>query len=143
MKARLGGHEASFTFDRARIVLKLAAGFRKADNGGGIVRADLPISDWSLFDHQLPGRCRRRYLNQLGDKLRAEGLQVATTTLIGAGLATTILRHLAEEPFDIVALTTHGAGGFRHLILGSVADKVVRGATKPVLIYRPPRTAGR
>ena len=31
----------------------------------------------------------------------------------------------------------HGRGGLKRLLLGSVADKVLRGATTPVLVYRP------
>jgi nucleotide-binding universal stress UspA family protein len=33
-------------------------------------------------------------------------------------------------------MTTHGAGGLKRMLLGSVADKVIRGATKPVLVVR-------
>ena len=31
----------------------------------------------------------------------------------------------------------HGRGGLKRLLLGSVADKVLRGAATPVLVYRP------
>jgi nucleotide-binding universal stress UspA family protein len=37
----------------------------------------------------------------------------------------------------LIALTTHGRRGLSRLLLGSVADKVVRGSTLPVLLYRP------
>jgi len=39
----------------------------------------------------------------------------------------------------LIALATHGAGGLERLMVGSVADKVIRGATTPVLIVRPAR----
>jgi hypothetical protein len=38
---------------------------------------------------------------------------------------------------DTIALATHGRGGLRRRLLGSVADKVVRGTSAPVLVYRP------
>jgi nucleotide-binding universal stress UspA family protein len=38
---------------------------------------------------------------------------------------------------DLIALATNGRGGLKRLILGSVADKVLRGADTPVLMYRP------
>jgi nucleotide-binding universal stress UspA family protein len=44
---------------------------------------------------------------------------------------------LQKGHFDLVALTTSGAGGLERAIVGSVADKVVRGAEKPVLVLRP------
>ena len=37
----------------------------------------------------------------------------------------------------MVGLTTHGAAGVRRLLLGSVAEKVIRAAAKPVLVLRP------
>ncbi len=38
---------------------------------------------------------------------------------------------------DLVALATHGYRGLSRLFLGSVADKVIRGAHVPVLVWRP------
>jgi nucleotide-binding universal stress UspA family protein len=41
---------------------------------------------------------------------------------------------------DLIVVGTHGAGGLERLILGSVADKVIRGASQPVLVV-PPATS--
>ena len=49
-----------------------------------------------------------------------------------------ILRHAATLRADLIVMGTHGAGGFERLMLGSVAEKVVRKATCPVLTV-PPR----
>jgi nucleotide-binding universal stress UspA family protein len=38
---------------------------------------------------------------------------------------------------DLIAIATHGRGVAGRLLVGSVADKVLRGATVPVLIHRP------
>ncbi|NIP78289.1 MAG: universal stress protein, partial [Gemmatimonadetes bacterium] len=44
---------------------------------------------------------------------------------------------LAEEvDAGLIALGTHGRGGLRRLVLGSVADKVIRGTHRPVLVHR-------
>lgn len=48
-----------------------------------------------------------------------------------------VLRAASEAGSDAVALATHGRGGLRRVLLGSVADKVVRGARTPVLVVRP------
>jgi nucleotide-binding universal stress UspA family protein len=37
----------------------------------------------------------------------------------------------------MIALETHGRRGLSRLVLGSVADKVIRGASCPVLVHRP------
>jgi nucleotide-binding universal stress UspA family protein len=38
---------------------------------------------------------------------------------------------------DLIVMGTHGRTGLEHMLLGSVAEKVVRGATDPVLTIRP------
>ncbi|MDQ2671010.1 MAG: universal stress protein, partial [Gemmatimonadota bacterium] len=38
---------------------------------------------------------------------------------------------------DLVAIATHGAGGIRRMVLGSVADKVLRSSRRPLLVFRP------
>jgi nucleotide-binding universal stress UspA family protein len=77
------------------------------------------------------------YLDGLAARLRTEGLSVATRVVLGVGIATQLLELLQKGHFDLVALTTSGAGGLERAIVGSVADKVVRGAEKPVLVLRP------
>ena len=79
----------------------------------------------------------QKYLDGVADRLRASGLAVATKVIVGLGVAGTVLDQLEQGKIDFVAMTTHGAGGFRRLLLGSVADKIVRGAGKPVLVFRP------
>lgn len=54
--------------------------------------------------------------------------------------ANQILKLAKSLPADLVVIGTHGVGGFEHLILGSVTEKVMRKVTCPVLTV-PPRTA--
>jgi universal stress protein A len=42
-----------------------------------------------------------------------------------------------EEQSDMIVMATHGRTGLSHLVMGSVAEKVVRTATCPVLTIRP------
>ena len=48
-----------------------------------------------------------------------------------------IVQETNREDIDLVAMATHGRGGIRRLILGSVAESVVRRVAVPVLLYRP------
>ena len=41
-----------------------------------------------------------------------------------------------EGGFDLVVMGTHGRTGFRHLVIGSVAERVIREAHCPVLVVR-------
>lgn len=58
---------------------------------------------------------------------------IKVEVLIESGLpARQILTRAAALPADVIVMGTHGAGGFEHLMLGSVAEKVLRKATCPV-----------
>ncbi len=53
--------------------------------------------------------------------------------------ATEIVAAAGDLKADLVCLGTHGRGGLAHLLLGSVAEQVVRHAPCPVLTVRPPK----
>lgn len=57
--------------------------------------------------------------------------------VIADDVATSILEAAADRGSDLVALTTHGHGGLSRLVFGSVTDKVLRGASLPILVRRP------
>jgi nucleotide-binding universal stress UspA family protein len=48
-----------------------------------------------------------------------------------------IVRYAKENNIDLIVLGTHGRSGLAHMLLGSVAEKVVRKAPCPVLTVRP------
>jgi nucleotide-binding universal stress UspA family protein len=78
----------------------------------------------------------QEHLDKVAAGLRAEGLCVHTATAVD--LATTaILSYAHEHAVDMIALATHGRSGLARFVMGGVADKIIRGATVPVLLYRP------
>jgi nucleotide-binding universal stress UspA family protein len=76
------------------------------------------------------------YLDGVAASLRAESLRVRTVVMDGLP-ASAILEYARAQAVDLIALATHGRSGVARWLLGGVADKVVRGATLPVLLYRP------
>ena len=79
-----------------------------------------------------------RRLERAAGRLRDAGIRVETRILESTSAAGGILEALERDEADLVAMTTHGEGGVRRLVLGSVTDKVIRGSRKPVLAMRPP-----
>lgn len=77
------------------------------------------------------------YLDHLAQQLAAAGRRIQTHIADATQPAAAILQVAKQEGSDLIALATHGRSGFRRLLIGSVADKVLRGATMPILIYRP------
>jgi nucleotide-binding universal stress UspA family protein len=57
----------------------------------------------------------------------------ATNRLLSGDPATVILKELDQQKYDLVVIGTHGRGGLAHLLLGSVAEKLVRHSKVPVL----------
>jgi len=82
------------------------------------------------------------YLDRVAELLGAQSLVVHTAVVDGQPTPT-ILEYACDHGIDLIAIATHGRGGSARLLLGSVADKVVRGASMPVLLYRPPAMANR
>ncbi|HTJ41515.1 MAG TPA: universal stress protein [Kofleriaceae bacterium] len=77
------------------------------------------------------------HLNDLAARLEKDGVTVATTIAIGRPVDE-ILRVAAEEKADLIAMGTHGRTGLKHLVTGSVTERVVRTSPIPVLTVRVP-----
>ena len=76
------------------------------------------------------------YLAAVAGKLEAEGVAVTSNVVDGPGVASVVLAQVEPRGIDLVVIASHGAGGFERLVVGSVADKVIRGAWVPVLVVR-------
>ncbi len=57
-------------------------------------------------------------------------------------VARSIIGHAADLSADLIVLSTHGGGGARRVLFGSVAQQVLRGGTRPVLLIRPRDPSG-
>jgi nucleotide-binding universal stress UspA family protein len=60
----------------------------------------------------------------------------ATTDVVFGPIAHTIVERASEMGADLIVMGTHGRGGVAHLLMGSVAERVVRTAGCPVLTTR-------
>jgi nucleotide-binding universal stress UspA family protein len=78
------------------------------------------------------------YLSGLVDSLRRAGFQAkAEVVTVGGPVADAIIAFAHKVEADLIAMSTHGRTGPSRWFLGSVADRVVRGAGVPVLMVRP------
>ncbi|SRR5260221_6976598 len=67
---------------------------------------------------------------------KVAGRQNVTSEVVAGTPYSAVLRAIDEGGFDLTAMGTHGRTGLSHLLLGSVAEKVVRHAKCPVLTVR-------
>ncbi len=78
----------------------------------------------------------REYLRLKKGELREMGYTVYTHVTAG-DVAATICEFADAQDVDLIAMTTHGYSGLTRWLIGSVADRVVRSAERPVLLVRP------
>jgi nucleotide-binding universal stress UspA family protein len=77
------------------------------------------------------------HLQDLADRLARDGATVSCVIKIGVPVDE-INRAVDEHQIDLVVMGTHGRTGLRHLMAGSVAERVVRSSRVPVLTIRHP-----
>jgi nucleotide-binding universal stress UspA family protein len=65
-----------------------------------------------------------------------KGIEVETLHKVGIPFVE-IIRTAKEKAVDLIVIATHGRSGLSHILFGSVAEKVVRKSTCPVLSIRP------
>jgi nucleotide-binding universal stress UspA family protein len=63
------------------------------------------------------------------------GVEVVTEALVAPSVPHAIVDFAGKNGCDVVALSTHGRSGFRRLIVGSVAEAVLRSSRVPVLVF--------
>jgi len=91
---------------------------------------------------RLPGESPEKaqaeaYLGHIAARVREQGVQVRARVVVARHAVEVILEEAAAQASDLITLATHGRGGLQRLLWGSVADKLVRAAASPVLVYRP------
>ncbi len=99
--------------------------------------------------HTLPGadpteaqvavvREAEEYLAAVASRLAGEGVKGVETSVWYGPPATAIIEATRLQKVDLIIMTTHGRSGLGRLILGSVAESVLRGTTTPILLLRAP-----
>ncbi|MGD9404757.1 MAG: universal stress protein [Anaerolineae bacterium] len=77
----------------------------------------------------------RIYLESVADRLEAQELIISTAMSVGP-VATCIVQYAEANKVDLIAMCTHGRTGLARWALGSVADRVLRAGTTPILLVR-------
>lgn len=77
------------------------------------------------------------YLDQVAERISPHVHRVDTAVLLEPRPLTALLDYADQHEVDLIAIATHGRGGIERLALGSMADKILREAIVPVLVFRP------
>ena len=93
--------------------------------------AYLPPDFWSNVKSEA-----EQSLSRYADQVRAAGLECEV--VVREGYPATVIEDAAEEwAADLIVIGTRGHTGLKHLLLGSIAERVVQKAPCPVLTVKP------
>lgn len=129
----------------SQVALKYAAAFCKGFNAEVILchvlekpdfLSQLPPVAEGYFPPNLAEIQEKHARVQCEQVLAAAGLSQARVVLLHGNPASEITKAAADENVDLVIVGTHGRGALAHILLGSVAEKIVRAAPCPVLTVR-------
>lgn len=131
--------------DRAEQVLPPAVSIARALDTE-IVLFRVPIahvsgsyaSDWYVpleWTFESANHIAEEYLSRVADDLQAQGVRVTSATRMG-DVAGAILEYAEGKQIDLIAMCTHGRTGLARWALGSVADRVLRARSTPLLLVR-------
>jgi nucleotide-binding universal stress UspA family protein len=139
------------------IALAVAVGLaRRADARIALVQVAVPMLAYEMADagafaggvyldpawDEEALAAARRYVSGLADRLRRDGLRAdgmavaGEVALPGTSVADGLMRAAEGLGADLIVMSTHAHTGAARVLLGSVADAVVRNAHRPVLLVR-------
>lgn len=107
-------------------VLRVMADADRAMAEHGITGVIDPSQPQDDFDHWVA-----ELLGDTGEVRRVETVQV------GTDVPEAILNYARNNDIGLIVMATHGRTGFTHLVMGSVAERVMRAAPCPLLTLRP------
>jgi len=88
---------------------------------------------WSIYDAKEQAA---KSITEIVPEKERKALQVESLVREGTPFVE-IIKFAKEAEIDLIVLGTHGRTGLTHMLIGSVAEKVVRKAPCPVLTIRP------
>ena len=96
----------------------------------------LHVADHREGHHGRTEEESRKVLDHFVEKRISRDINLVPVVRFG-NPALEIRKFAEEEGMDLVVMATHGRTGLRHIVMGSVAEKVVRQSNVPVLTVKP------
>lgn len=95
----------------------------------GVGTTEQPFLEWL-------GNSARDHLAKFASDAASNGISIAGSYCELGDPASSIVEHAASGGYDLLVMGTHGRSGLSHVLMGSVAEKVVRRAPCAVLTVR-------
>lgn len=99
---------------------------------------DHRFAHWAFaHEHEVWREAERQARDAVGRHAQAMGGRVETRVERSSRPSDAIVEAARQTDAQLVAMATHGREGFAHFLLGSVTERVIERARRPVLAYRP------
>lgn len=83
-----------------------------------------------------------QHLAKCAEPMLANGFKITSSVEFGNDVAGSILEVIEREHIDMVVISTHGISGWRPLVFGSIAEKVIKLVQCPLLLLRSHEQTG-
>jgi nucleotide-binding universal stress UspA family protein len=83
------------------------------------------------------------YLARRAREIRLQGVATKIDVVVGNKIAESITDYARTNRADLIAIATHGRGGFARVLHGSVADAVTKLAMSSILVFHPEMTVSK
>ena len=101
------------------------------------LNAVFPEAPFGSYEYFRPESEKKRDCENLKDQFQPTVEGVASRHVVEFGRpAEEIIKYANENEVDLIVLGTHGRSGLRRMLMGSVAEEVVRNAECPVLAIK-------
>ena len=131
-KALAYGREFARRYDATLHILHVVD-----DVGARMLASSALPYDVNPLQQNIEEAARRELQDLVTDEDRRE-LRVETALRLSTSASRTIVDYAAEKGIDLIIIGTHGRGAVGHMVMGNVAERVVRTADCPVLTVRHP-----
>jgi len=101
----------------------------------GAIGVEGYTTDWPALQHEVDDAARKQ-LDRIVTEEDRQTLAAKTIVTTSNSPAEAITSYANDAQVDLIIVGTHGRGGMTHLLMGSVAERVVRTARCPVLTVR-------
>lgn len=82
----------------------------------------------------------KTYLRRVAKTLKQKGLKKIELAVMEGTPGPAIVDYANDNKVDLIALASHGHGGLKRMVLGSIADLVIRESGLPILVIKPQET---
>lgn len=129
--------------ETSRVALETAAGLARREEAEltllFVLETPAAVAEFPILPAEFLEQTIREVERKL-DRWRTEAEHLrgapAKAEVVSGSPAHEIVRYAREGGFDLVVVGTHGRTGIRHMVLGSVAERVIREAHCAVLVVR-------